>query len=574
MMVEGEVLIDGNSVNLRVGVTAAFPGEAPYIQLVADERNARCKATAHIGTDGDVCYSATRDLVIDPLEPVETLLACYEQAFTVLRKSLDPTQDNSELLDEFVAYWPTSPESRKPHATITSYLVPDDRLREVAAWRLEDTAHVDRAGRFQRRLLPKSQHYGPYLTVADRDDIEAPNRFSRLAQTRHLQPGATALYLPLQPVAELVPPPPGRHWSPAELREIVHRALAPDDLSSLIEITDRRHQSRDLVILGIPRPGRSGPGRYGLVAIQLRAMRHGHLLGSTPDLVNPRLTSLGVKRHDRATVMQRGSSNLDLASKKVLLIGCGALGGHVALALGSSGVGHATLVDRDVFSIDNAFRHVLGAKYNGQAKVEGMRFALLERYPFMEVEPHFSRSADILPSLQLGAFDLIIDATGDMAHLLTLNDLWLKIPIENRPPLLATWLEAMGLGGHVATFIPQEGGCPRCLFCVPEHPLYNVATFTAPDQILGNDSLGCGTYHTPFTDLDAIRTSEMAARMAVNMLKGQEERSRLRSWRGDPAPLLAAGYRLSKRFENEDEVDMLRGLPLARAGCLHCGGPT
>lgn len=571
-MVEADVTLDGNTMRLRIGVNSAFPSEAPYIQLVTDDRDSRSRATAHISTDGDVCYSATRDLVIDPLKPIDTLIACFDQAIGVMRKSLASSQDNSDLLDEFVAYWPTLPESNKPHATVKSYLHPDDRLREVAAWHLTDTAHVDRAGRVQRRTTPRSGKSSPYLTIAERDDVDAPNKFSRLAQTRHLEPGTTALYVPLQPVPGLTPPPPGQQWSAGTVREMVHGALTPDGLANLLELTSERRQSRDLVILGIPRPGRSGPGQYGLVALQLSGMRHGHLLGPDPDLVNVRTAPLGVQRHDRATVMQRGSSNLDLAGKKVLLIGCGALGGHVALALGSSGVGHVTLIDRDLFSVDNAFRHALGAKYVGKAKVSAMRFALLERYPFMAVEPHIGRSSVILKDLQLGTFDLVIDATGDMTHQLTLADMWLDLPSNERPPLLTTWLEAMGLGGHVATFIPECGGCPRCLFRVPQHPLFNVATFSAPDQVLGNDSLGCGTYHTPFTNLDAIRTAEMATRTAVNMLQSGEKRSLLRSWRGDPTPFLAAGHRVSKRFENEGEADMLRGLHLTNPACPHCGG--
>lgn len=55
-----------------------------------------------------------------------------------------------------------------------------------------------------------------------------------------------------------------------------------------------------------------------------------------------------------------GKNNLDiLADKKVLVVGCGGVGGYVIEALVRSGIGHLVIVDYDVVSISNCNRQII-----------------------------------------------------------------------------------------------------------------------------------------------------------------------------------------------------------------------
>src|SRR5256884_6416875 len=80
-----------------------------------------------------------------------------------------------------------------------------------------------------------------------------------------------------------------------------------------------------------------------------RRMRHTHRDRST------------VNRYHRQTLLpQIGPSGQDrLASSRVLLIGCGALGTHVAEQLAPAGVGFLRIADRDIVELTNLQRQVL-----------------------------------------------------------------------------------------------------------------------------------------------------------------------------------------------------------------------
>lgn len=569
VFLEGTVDIDGNAVDLRVGLNAAFPTVLPFIQLVSDGLNSRNRAIAHVGADGDLCYTATREMVFDPQAPLDTLSAALEQGLKILQEVLQP-KDNHEVLDEFPAMWPFPRSSGD--TGVFSFHRPDDQIKVVAAWRDVDTAQRSENDTLIRNNASGARHLNHVLAVADLEDVDAPSRFDPLSRLQFLKFGDTALYIPLHESSSILPPAPGKAWTATDLQRIVMASLDEENRHALREILKRRHRPTDLIILGIPRPGRTGVGRFQLVAVHLFNMGRTHALMSAGAAREAKAQSLRVHRHDRDLVMQRGSSNVELASKRVLQIGCGALGGHLAMALASAGVGHLTLVDHDRFTLDNAFRHVLGRQFNTFLKVDAMRVALLARFPFLTVEPLAHRSQFALPNLNLSEFDLVVDATGDTTHHLFLAPVIRSLPASDRPAFMLSWLEPLGLGGHAVTVMPGRPGCPRCLFTEPAYPMFNVAAFSFPYQNLGRDDLGCGTYHTPFSDLDAVRTAEMAVRTAIRVLLGQESSSRLRSWKGDPSLFLAAGHRLAPRFEKESEQVMAQGIEYADTRCQLCHG--
>src|SRR5665213_1512631 len=70
---------------------------------------------------------------------------------------------------------------------------------------------------------------------------------------------------------------------------------------------------------------------------------------------------MNVDRYHRQTLLpQIGSSGqARLASSRVLLIGCGALGSVVATYLARAGVGFLRIIDRDLVELSNLQRQVL-----------------------------------------------------------------------------------------------------------------------------------------------------------------------------------------------------------------------
>jgi molybdopterin-synthase adenylyltransferase len=105
----------------------------------------------------------------------------------------------------------------------------------------------------------------------------------------------------------------------------------------------------------------------------------------------------------------------------------------------------------------------------------------------------------------------------------------------------------------VATGNGPSTGCFACLYTSPiegNDELNNRAAFAVPTpgRPFARDLSGCGSLHTPYGSLDAMRTAALAVGLAVDILSGSEQGNPLYSWRGNPEAYQAAGYEVSPRF--------------------------
>jgi len=155
-----------------------------------------------------------------------------------------------------------------------------------------------------------------------------------------------------------------------------------------------------------------------------------------------------------------------LAAAHALIVGCGALGTVIADALARAGVGHLTIVDRDVVELTNLQRQILFdeddvregrpkaaaarerlARINSQVRVD----AVVEDFNHTNAE-HLS-----------GECDLILDGLDNFQTRYLLNDLSVKRGVPY------VYGGAVGVSGMACVFTPHAGGpCLRCVF--PEAP--------------------------------------------------------------------------------------------------------
>jgi tRNA A37 threonylcarbamoyladenosine dehydratase len=149
-------------------------------------------------------------------------------------------------------------------------------------------------------------------------------------------------------------------------------------------------------------------------------------------------------RIDEAYLFGRNLGGMrNLAGKKILLIGCGTIGGFLAQQLAQCGAGAGrgslTLADPDVLKTGNLGRHVLGVPYLGQNKAEACAAFLKEQLPPLAIE---GCAGDVLVlALPWKRYDLVIDATGEEALSLALNER----AVRARPavlPHMFVWLVA------------------------------------------------------------------------------------------------------------------------------------
>jgi molybdopterin/thiamine biosynthesis adenylyltransferase len=154
-----------------------------------------------------------------------------------------------------------------------------------------------------------------------------------------------------------------------------------------------------------------------------------------------------------------------ISGARVLLAGCGALGGSLAQTLVRCGVGTLVVVDRDVVELSNLPRQVLfEERHLGAPKAEAAREALAAIGGPTRVEAHAAHlDADNLDELAEGAA-LLLDGTDNLATRYLLND----YAVERGIP----WIYGGVVGGSglVLAVLPGRGACLRCLFPDPPAP--------------------------------------------------------------------------------------------------------
>lgn len=156
-----------------------------------------------------------------------------------------------------------------------------------------------------------------------------------------------------------------------------------------------------------------------------------------------------------------------LAASRVLLVGCGALGSHIASSLVRAGVGLTTIVDRDYLELNNLQRQVLFderdvAQGLPKAVAAASKLACINSTVRVEavVGDFAAGNAEALAE----GHDLVMDGTDNFATRYLLNDACVKL---GRPWVYGGVVAGYGMSMVV---IPGQTPCFRCVFPEPPGP--------------------------------------------------------------------------------------------------------
>lgn len=179
-------------------------------------------------------------------------------------------------------------------------------------------------------------------------------------------------------------------------------------------------------------------------------------------------------------IAERGQRRL--AAARIAIVGCGATGAMSSSLLARAGVGHISLIDRDIVEFSNLQRQVLYDEADAREalpKAEAARQKLLAANSSVDITAHV---ADLVPgnvAALLGEADLILDATDNFETRYLLND----FAVQTGKP----WMYAAAVGSQASTMtiLPRPASdapaplyeptaCLACLF--PEPPSGTVDT--------------------------------------------------------------------------------------------------
>ena len=124
--------------------------------------------------------------------------------------------------------------------------------------------------------------------------------------------------------------------------------------------------------------------------------------------------ALRLAPYDEASLILRAGPDAPLLrTRRAVMFGAGALGGHTAVILAESGLGFLEVVDSDVLLPGNVVRHVAGHTFAGVPKVRAVQAAVLDHAPWTKVTcyPTAARTPDIIRE-RISDADIVVDTTG------------------------------------------------------------------------------------------------------------------------------------------------------------------
>lgn len=149
-----------------------------------------------------------------------------------------------------------------------------------------------------------------------------------------------------------------------------------------------------------------------------------------------------------------------LRDKRVMIVGLGSFGSHIAIELAKAGVGHFALMDFDRVELHNLSRHTATVNDLGRLKTNVIEEAILGKNPYAKVDKYPVNINDDLPLLyeKVGKADLVICATDNNTSRFNLS----KALVEKEKVGIFGRAITRAEGGDVFRYRPG-GPCYCCL---------------------------------------------------------------------------------------------------------------
>lgn len=534
----GAPLDPTSGVSLVVTLPRGFPYELPIVHV---ERSKLGGHIPHVDRHRRVCIASAEGLVLDASRPKAVVQEAIARARDIVGIGLRG-ENAVDLQREFSAYWET-----RSARTLLSFCDVQGAPRVIALGAVANgrSSPAFVAADAPDRLRTIVARLGIKLRAVERA------WFIRL-RSPILPPNFDA-EVELGFVGTLI-----RDHVDSEYRGAVERWLNADQtrLTFLFSFQVEDGRGDAVFAMRLTSQVPSNGFRPGKIPLSVAIARSG----------SERAERFDTQRGDADFLRSRTGSIVDLMAKKVLVVGCGAVGGYLATCLADSGVGHLTLVDPDNLNPENAMRHVLGLSPVSSPKVEALKKFIQSRLPHVEVDARAMRLEDALakePDLAR-RHDVVVLATGDQSLELRMSE-----SMRHDARLVHAWVEAHGVGGHVLVDGQTAKGCLGCLWL--EDNVFGLrcpASLYAPGQSFTATVGGCAGTFTPFGSLDAQRAAIEASRVAIRVLQGEIESSTLVSWFETKLPFEKLKLQPSDRARHM--VPGSRVETTAHAGCPRC----
>ena len=285
------------------------------------------------------------------------------------------------------------------------------------------------------------------------------------------------------------------------------------------------------------------------------------------------LIPCSVSRCDKDFLLDRGGMYRDIDDIKLLVIGCGSIGGYLVNELVKAGFSNINIVDSDILKAENTYRHLLGMEYVGNYKTVAISEYIKKNFTDVNITSHVDTIQELIKeeNISFDDFDIIISAVG--CH--NVNR-WLNQYVHEKQiakPVIYLWNEVLGIGSHISIFSIKYDSCYECLFSFDsdKEVLYNRASYCEKGQLFTRRVQGCGSSFLPYSSINSLTTVITGVKTIIKYIEGNVTDNYIISIKGDDGYLRDAGYMPSAKFFNQKQTELItEGNKIRNDSCSCC----
>lgn len=505
------------------------------------------KFIPHVESDGKICLFEKEGILIDHNLEGILVQSIFRAKDIILDGILDKNID--DFIDEFELYWKQLPECRT-----AKFVVPDIENNQIvkSSFRKIVQQKKERQSAYFRR-----QHL---TTIYIGKDMEALKQWNLQNSTL-----INAAYFVISPTENIYPPDIRKPVSIEYFNKLLRMVPSGD----VANIWHKLSRNRIFIFeLRQPRGNKNFIGFYLVGGILVAESNY--LKITNVEKIQPVM----IYRTDKKYLMMRTSDmSLLQRKKRILIVGCGSIGGYVISELAKSGFEDLTIVDNDILTEENIFRHILGMEYIAKYKCVALEEYIQKNIPKVLIKSLADRIEDAIEdeSITFNEYDIIISATGNHNINRWINSYMMKNKVDS--PIIYAWNEIYGIGNHVAYFKYGNKGCYECLFARDEetNEIYDKSSYCAKGQKVVSN-IGCGKSFVPYGNLISQKTMLILMDVLSEVISGKIKDNTLISMKGDNSYFTEMKLKSSERYKRQDEnIKRLVGNQFWNKQCGECG---
>lgn len=512
----GNVKLPEETVCLKIEFTEYFPLEFPTISIENAQR-----FYPHVSVSGRICLFDDSSLLIRSDMPEQMVIDAFDRAKEILNVNPLSIEYRNEVAKEFNAYW-----------SGVSKLILYTNLSPCKSREYLNLSAI----RAENKILVSN-------SVAD-SEFMLKNHFKLSLEEESSIP---CIQIRLR---EFNIPPIQKKYNWKWLRRFVLKNITSSQKKDFtFFLTTRKKVFHQFLILSIPTDNQD-------ICVAFLIYAKSNKYKKIEKMVNCTVIPVTTIPIDYNFLVKRSSARTELSNRSVLLLGGGSVGGYIASNLCQAGICNVDILDRDKFTVENVYRHLLGFgdALKGRYKADLLKEYLEEQYPFVDIDSLdlSNRRAEsfIQDSERIQTYDLIISALGEPTINLEINRILYSNNINI--PFVICFNEPYGIGGHVIAVNLQSGGCLRCLYTdlISNNLVPFRASLVAEGQNFKKSISGCAGSFVEYTALDSQQTALLTVRLVIDILSGRCNESTLLSWTGTSDNLIDNGFKVSDYYKH------------------------